>query len=225
MTLLKRLKRIIKLFVARIFRTDPNLAGIQYWQIRVEKYGKRSVLNIGHTEEEMEDVTQMQKDILFPILKKHLHGNEQIVVDFGCGVGRFTPSLAKLAKAKAIGVDPIKSLIDLAVPDPLVEYMYMQEGVIPLDTGQADIIWVCLVLGVIVDPLILKQTNDEICRTLKDGGLLFLVENTASKQSSDRFKFRSVEEYQAMFPTISLEKVSDYYDLGEQISIMVGRKA
>jgi len=64
------------------------------------------------------------------------------------GPGRFTVDLASLIKGKAIGVDPIKHLLDLAPRNQDVEYRLMSETAIPLEADSIDIVWICLVLGV-----------------------------------------------------------------------------
>jgi hypothetical protein len=61
-------------------------------------------------------------------------------------------------------------------------------------------------------------------RVLKNDGLLFLVENTSRKTDGSYWNFRSVEEYVRMFPQVALLHRHHYFDLGEQISIIAGRK-
>ena len=62
---------------------------------------------------EAEDVTNDQVD--FPALM-HVVGDiaGKVVLDFGCGNGRFTSRLESLGAAKVIGVDISPSMIDLA---------------------------------------------------------------------------------------------------------------
>ena len=54
---------------------------IEYWEQRAKFYGSRAVLNIGHSEAEMNAVTERQKSIIFPLLKPYLNENIKIV---GC---------------------------------------------------------------------------------------------------------------------------------------------
>ena len=220
--------------IARIFRTilsllkpddidtAPSLSDMDYWENRAKQFGKRAVFNITHTEEELDKVTLMQKREIFPQLKKVLKGNEKIILDFGCGSGRFTKNLAELIDGKSIGVDPIKSLIDLAPAGDNVEYKIMKEGRIPLEDHSIDIIWICLVLGGITKDEVLRKTILEIKRALKPGGVIFLIENTSDKISSDRWIFRGIKEYQKLFSFVKIKHLSDYYDCGEKISIMAG---
>jgi SAM-dependent methyltransferase len=198
---------------------------LEYWERRAREHGARSVLNLGHTAAELEEITRLQAEILFPILKRHLSGREKVVLDFGSGPGRFTPGLAALVGGSAIGVDPIQSLLDLAPRAPGVEYKRIENGRIPLADRSVDVVWISLVLGTITDVAALRQSVAEVERVLRDGGLLFLVENTAERRDKRHFEFRPVEFYAAIFPSIPLMKhEGDYYDFGERISVMVGRK-
>jgi len=119
-------RAVLKCLVQRgknfLFTKNKQLPAIEYWEKRVEQYGKRAVLNIGHPEEEMDMITQMQKDTIFPFLKECLRGTEKLALDLGCGPGRFTSDLATIIHGYAIGVDPIKYLIDLAPKNENVEY-------------------------------------------------------------------------------------------------------
>ena len=194
-----------------IGRSENKLSDIEYWQMRVKQYGKRSVLNIGHSEDEFDEVTQKQKDKIFPFLREYLTGTETLVLDYGCGSGRFTPDLAEIIKAKAIGVDILKSLIDLSLKKEKVEYRLMTDNHIPLETSSVDIVWICLVLGGITKNSELDKSISEIFRVLSNDGLLFLIENTSDKKSGVHWKFRTVEEYQKLFYYVDLKHLSDYF--------------
>lgn len=207
-----------------IFKNKKKISHIEYWRKRARQYSERSVINIGHSEGEVEAVTKMQKETIFPYLKKQLTGREKLILDFGCGPGRFTCDLAAMIQGKAIGVDPIRYLIDLAPKNENVEYRLMKEGVIPVNDASMDVVWICLVLGGITDDDLLRSTMFEIKRVSKMDGLIFLVENTSEKKSGDYWKFRPVKTYQTLFDFIELKHISDYFDLGERISIMAGRK-
>lgn len=204
-------------------KKKTTLHGIQYWEDRAQKYGRRSVLNISHSEEEFDSVTQKQKDILFPLLKKQLRGDEKVLLDFGCGPGRFTCDLASMINGKAIGVDPIKSLIKMAPRCNNVEYIVMNESVLPVPNQSMDAVWICLVLGGLKGET-LRKSIDEIYRVLKNDGLLFLVENTSDIKNQEHWLYRKIEDYMEMFPFISLSHISDYIDLDDRVSVMVGRK-
>lgn len=214
---LQKIKKIISRHIIR-------RSALGMWKKRAKQYGRRAVLNIGHSEEELEAVTQMQKEKIFPFLKQELKGDEKIILDLGCGPGRFTPDLAKIIQGRAVGVDPIKDFIDMAPKNANVEYRLMKEGVIPVDDSSINVVWICLVLGGIIKELVLQNIVSEVNRILKNGGLIMLIENTSDKKDGEYWKFRSIAYYQSLFDFAELKHFSDYYDFGERISIMAGRK-
>jgi ubiquinone/menaquinone biosynthesis C-methylase UbiE len=199
-----------------------SIGSSAYWQRRARRHGRRSVLNIAHGDDEYESITNWQKSILFPLLQAQLNGSERLVLDFGCGTGRFTPGLAHLVGGRAIGVDPIAALLELAPADPQVEYRLLRHGRIPLTDHSVDVLWICLVLGVIRGRT-LRNTLRELRRVVAPGGLVFLVENTSAKPSLKRIKFRSVAEYAKLVDFAQLRHLHDYEDLGETISVLAGR--
>ena len=153
--------------------TTDFLSDIEYWQARVKKYGRRSVLNIEHRDDAYDRVTADQKARIFPLFESQLCGDERTILDFGCGPGRFTPDLAKLVQGCCIGVDPIEDFLDIAPRSEYAEYLLLHNGVIPLLDSSIDVIWICLVLGGITTESELERTASEINRVLKENGLSF----------------------------------------------------
>jgi ubiquinone/menaquinone biosynthesis C-methylase UbiE len=195
----------------------------EYWENRVRKFGKRSVLNLGHSESDVDNFTRYQKKEIYPFFIDELNGNEELLLDFGCGPGRFTGDLANMIKGRAIGTDIIDNLLAMAPIQDRVEYRLMEECHIPLSDSCVDVVWVCLVLGGIRGDLLTK-TVGEIRRVLKPGGLLFLVENTSEKTDVDHWAYRQMGQYAEICSFVTLTHLHDYYDLGERISLMAGRK-
>ena len=202
------------------YRPSPH----RYWTARARKLGVRSVLNIGHTDEEVEAVTRMQRELLFPLLRERLRPGEKRLLDFGCGPGRFTRDLAALIDGTVLGVDPIQRYLDLAPKDGRVEYRRLEHHTVPAPNESFDVAWICLVLGGILDARELSHSVREIGRLLKPGGLVFLVENTSEKADGAHWAFRSTDAYRNLFTFASLVPVAEYFDLGERISVMAGRK-
>jgi SAM-dependent methyltransferase len=178
----------------------------------------------GHPERRIAEITRMLKTKLLPMLYTRMNGQEKLILDFGCGIGRFTADLAELGKCKAIGVDPIASLLELAPPADNVEYRLMTNGRIPLDDATADVVFIVLVLGAITSDRDLKATIAEIDRVLAPDGLLFIVENTTPKRANQSTRFRSPEQYATLFSFAELAFMDSYDELGETHSIMSGRR-
>jgi len=208
--------------LAHAFRYSGPGAQID-WHQRAAVHGRRAVLNLGHKEEQFETVTHDQKAQIFPFFSHLLSGEESVILDFGCGPGRFSGDLADMTNAQVLAIDPIPEFLEMAPPHASVKYEPINDGKIPAATGSIDIIWICLVLGGLRGR-ILGQARSELNRVLKRGGLLFLVENTSDRPSPGHYQFRSFASYKALIPFVQLDYFSSYQDLGETISIMAGRR-
>lgn len=209
---------------AMVFKHLIRRSAISMWKRRARQYGRRAVLNLGHSDEEMEAVTKMQKAIIFPFLEQQFLGNERTVLDLGCGPGRFSLDLADTIGGRTIAVDPVQQFLDMAPKSEKVEYRLMTGREIPVADRSVDVVWICLVLGGITRASDLQATLGEVRRVLKSNGLVCLTENTSDRRDGEYWKFRSVKEYQALFHFANLKHCSDYEDLGERISILAGRK-
>jgi SAM-dependent methyltransferase len=196
----------------------------EYWERRARHLGARAVVNVSHPAADLEQITSRQKAVLFPLLEAELDGSERWTLDLGCGPGRFTGDLARITAGTVTGVDISRRLLALAQPAEGVDYRWMREGVIPLPDRSVDLVWIVLVLGGITAPDVLRRTISEIDRVLAPGGKLFLVEGTEDKAGDRWWAFRSVDRYVAMFPAYAMRRSGEYVDLGERVSVLVGRK-
>lgn len=218
------MQSLVRKIYNRVLSFVKEFDTIEYWEQRAEKLGAFSVINIQHDINDYNKVLEMQKEKIFPHFKSQLKGDEKIVLDFGCGPGRFTEDLGNLINGKAIGVDVIKKFLrDAHNINNEIDYLVIQNGNIPLRSKSVDVIWCCLVLGGITGKS-LKKTITEFDRILKDNGLLFLIENTASKKKSKYWFFRQFEDYKRLIKFVNLKYLSEYFDMGERITIMAGRK-
>ena len=78
------------------------------WDANAAELGAYSVIDGRHPPSDYDYVTKRTKEILYPMFQKQLNGNEQTLLDFGCGPGRFTGDLAEMMSGSAIGVDVTK---------------------------------------------------------------------------------------------------------------------
>jgi ubiquinone/menaquinone biosynthesis C-methylase UbiE len=210
---------LVKRIVTAVLRRK-NPSPLQYWEDRVRTYGLSSVLNVAHATENLDEITRMQEREIFPHLRSQLNGTEKLVLDFGCGSGRFTVQLAEMICGKAIGVDPMRGLLRKAPTSPRVSYKCVRNSVLPFPDNSFDAIWCCLVMGGIDDP---QTTVSEFCRVLRPAGLVFLIENTSNKPNGKFWKYRSVKQYVDLLGFVSMVHLHDYIDMGERISVMAGR--
>ncbi len=197
---------------------------IDYWHDRVRQFGRRSVLNLAHSAAELDEVTDRQCAEVFPHFQAALTGRERGLLDFGCGCGRFSSRLAAVAKCHVYAADPIPSLLGLSPENPNVSYLRIEAGRIPLADASVDAVWIALVLGGIRDSD-MPQVAREIVRVSSDSACMCLVENTAHKPNAPHWYFRNVAWYQSLFPQFNLAEVHSYVDVGERISVLLGRRS
>jgi SAM-dependent methyltransferase len=203
---------------------SKGLTGSKYWQERARFFGERAVYNLSHSKAEMTAVTETQTREIFPHIYSYLTGAENRILDFGCGPGRFLPTLKDCGSGIVIAADPVHRLLrKVSVGDRICPIQIGSEG-LPLVSGSIDLVWVCLVLGGIADTEI-QRTAEELQRVLRNGGTLVVVENTSEKPSPIHWQFRQVSDYQRLFLPVTLTCVHEYFDAAERISLMIGRKA
>jgi SAM-dependent methyltransferase len=195
-----------------------------YWETRAAQHGVRSVLDLRHSDAEVAAVTAEQERTLFPLLRARLETRDKLVLDFGCGPGRFTSGLAQLVGGRAVGIDPVERYLEIAPRNENVEYRALRAGRIDAPDASFDVVWICIVLGGIVGGRELKKTAREIERVLRPGGLLFLVENTSEVRGGYYWQYRSADDYRRLFPAVALETVTQYLDIDQVMSVLAGRK-
>jgi SAM-dependent methyltransferase len=210
----------------RFARATPDHGDpLRFWRERAARTGTFAVLTQALGPASEGAIHAAQSKAFLAVLERELTGEEREVLDFGCGAGRFTGDLARLVGGTALGVDPTAELIDLARPAPGVRYELMAPARIPLADASVDVVWVCLVLGGVVDAAQLERTVAELERVLAPGGLLFLIENTTSQPDLWYWRYRSVESYRDLFPGVRLEHRGDYAEDEQVVSMIAGRKA
>lgn len=218
----------MKAFIVRLFNSvfkpkQPRFDTVSYWKERGEMYGEKAVLNLTNSDAEMQEITRLQKQAIFPVVEKYITSGHKTLLDFGCGPARFTADLAQLIGGKAAGVDPVPTFIDIAKKaDPLNEYKVMDGFTIPYPDNTFNVLWICLVMGGIPDDK-LMEVKDELLRVASGNAVLVLTENTALKKNNVHWYYRSAEFYQQLFREFSLTVEGVYEDKGEPISILGGR--
>jgi ubiquinone/menaquinone biosynthesis C-methylase UbiE len=191
--------------------------------VRANELGERAVFDLRHDATELEQITFEQKQILFPPLKATLRGTESTLLDVGCGSGRFTDSLANLARCDAVGIDPTAELLRHAPQAAHTRFAQSIAGALPFRDASFDVVWCCLVLGAL-ETADLDVACREIERVLRVGGVLALTDNTSAGEGKQSYRFRSAAAYAAMFPRVGLTVAAEYRDLGETITLLLGRR-
>ena len=96
----------------------------------------------------------------------------KLIVDLGCGTGRFTQPLADRLAATVIGIDPSERMLAAARAKPgngRVEFRQASSEKLPLADGCADMIFMSMVLHHLSDR---PATARECRRILREGGRL-----------------------------------------------------
>lgn len=208
----------------------PTGAGVAYWRARAKALGARAVLSTDH-DGDADEVTAMHRAALLPELAAllPLAGGQgeggRTILDLGCGAGRLTADLAALA-GRAIGVDPVAELLELAPSATGVEYRRLEDaaGPLPLADGEVAVAFTCLVLGGIESAAALAAVGAELERVLVPCGLVFLAESVSDRPAMGHWTFRSVGDYAAAMPWAGLQEVARFDDAGDAVSVMAGRK-
>lgn len=197
-------------------------SGIGYWERRTRLLGPEAVLNSAL--DDSTAITAVQERVVLPVFAGELNGSEELIVDFGSGPGRFTSKLAQLGGCRVIGVDPILALVEAAPQAPGVTYEQVVDGRIPVQSGSADAVFVCEVLGAITDDGDLAAAGAEIDRVLSPGGLLLLSESESGSTGASHWRDRSLEDYAALMDFADLRRRAEYDDGGHNIVVMTGRR-
>jgi len=97
-----------------------------------------------------------------------------LIVDLGCGTGRFTQPLAQRFDAKAVGIDPSDRMLAVArakEDGACVEFRQAEAEKLPLANGSVDMIFMSMVLHHLRDRLAAAR---ECHRILRAGGRICL---------------------------------------------------
>ena len=106
------------------------------------------------------------------LVAAHAPSAPKLVVDLGCGTGRFTQPLADRFQTNMIGIDPSERMLAAARAKPgngRVEFRQASSEQLPLADGCVDMIFMSMVLHHLPD---IPATARECGRVLRQGGRL-----------------------------------------------------
>jgi ubiquinone/menaquinone biosynthesis C-methylase UbiE len=109
----------------------------------------------------------------------------KIIVDLGCGTGRFGKPLSDYFSAQVIGIDPSTKMIGTAresISSAAVEFVQGAAEEIPLADGHADLLFLSMVLHHIQNK---EKAVREFARVLKPNG--FLCIRTSTKEALNSY--------------------------------------
>ena len=111
------------------------------------------------------------------LVAAHAPRRMELIIDVGCGTGRFTQPLAERFPAHVIGLDPSESMLASARKKPTagrVEFRQAPAECLPLPNGSVDLVFMSMMLHHLDDRAAAAR---ECRRVLRDRGRIF-VRNT-----------------------------------------------
>lgn len=198
------------------------------WDQLVHSHGRRSVMSLVVSDEQLDGETARQIPTLREAIRPHLSGTEKTALDFGCGYGRFTPMLANLIDGRALGFDPSSGMINAAHGHVSVDYVscptdkFFQEL-----RGTATTFDLILAFGVLGEPSVpIWKTALELRSILSDEGLLVVVDHVVADPDTSRWwRFRTPGFYEETFSAcgVVLQEVGKVPQLTDLMTIYAGR--
>ena len=112
-----------------------------------------------------------------------------VVIDFGCGTGRFSELLAAHFGVQVIAIDPSQKMVDQARRKPATGDVFYRQGsaeALPLPDGCADLVFMSLVYHHLSDPTSVAR---ECHRVLRQGGSVCIRNGSAESDFPHRHFF------------------------------------
>jgi len=114
-------------------------------------------------------------DLWMDVVASHVKDQTiKMILDLGCGTGRFTEALRARFDAEVIGIDPSKKMLEQARRKQLEDRIRYEAGrgeSIPLPNKSVDLIFMSMIFHHLDDPALAAQ---ECRRVLRDDGTLFV---------------------------------------------------
>jgi SAM-dependent methyltransferase len=138
--------------------------------------------NIAATYDEARGLTAVRQRRWRELLAAHVEGSRiSVIVDLGCGTGRFSEILAAEFGARVIGFDPSASMIDQARQKSttgMIEFERAWARELPLADGCVDLLFMSQVYQHLPEPIAAAR---ECRRVLRAGG--YLCVRTATREN------------------------------------------
>lgn len=199
------------------------------WTELAKSHGRRSVMSLSISEEQLEAETARQLPILCGMIHGQLHGHERTGLDFGCGSGRFSHALAQTIHGRVTAFDSCAALVALATWQLDVDYVSSDSAAFFDELIKNDVTYdVVMAAQVLGSPgLPLESTAASLTEVLAPGGLLIIVDHMPEIIPTDRWwRFRPRAFYGDLFRRngVELAHVGDLAQLENTISMLGGRK-
>jgi SAM-dependent methyltransferase len=149
--------------------------------------------NIAATYNEARELTPARQRRWRDLLAAHVDRSTiSLVVDLGCGTGRFSEILAAEFGARIVGFDPSEKMIEQARLKPatgMIEFKRASAEELPLADGCVDLVFMSQVYHHLPDPVAVAQ---ECGRILRTGGYVCVRTTTCENDVVIRHFFPAV---------------------------------
>jgi ubiquinone/menaquinone biosynthesis C-methylase UbiE len=158
--------------------SDPDSAALA-WIIIAMDYDQSGIAT---TYDEARALTPARRRRWQRLLSAHVDRTAiWLVVDLGCGTGRFTEMLAAELGARVIGLDPSEKMIDEARRKPAtspVVFGRASAHELPLPEGRVDLVFMSQIYHHLPDPAAVAR---ECRRVLRAGGYVCIRRNARKR--------------------------------------------
>jgi ubiquinone/menaquinone biosynthesis C-methylase UbiE len=138
------------------------------------------------------------------VLSAHLAGRViLLIIDLGCGTGRFTEPLAEYFSAQVIGIDPSQKMLDQArrkLRSDRVIFERASAEALPIAADSVDMVFMSKVFHHFANPTTVAK---ECRRVLRDAGYVFIRNSTREADFPSRHFFRMQPLIESDLPTRS----------------------
>lgn len=203
---------------------------VRYWQGRAAESGRPGVAHQAHDQAEIdreESILRTHFGVAIAGLKKRrVLPVSPLVLDFGCGWGRWSRFLAAATDGHVTGIDLSPTYIEDASPTRSTSFRLHDDPMVPIPFGDSffDMIFTCTVLQHLVREDLLHHVLNEFDRVLRPGGVLLMFEATADLPPKKHIVFRSTARYQELVSWAKLSFGWEHVIRGELHALMAGVK-
>jgi ubiquinone/menaquinone biosynthesis C-methylase UbiE len=184
------------------FQTDGET-----WEKRAEKGKLPAVIDPG----DLKGRKNLYIDTLqkIAIQKALSQGEKEIIIDFGCGSGRFSDLLSQYCKFLA-GLEITPQMLKIAkhaCQNPNVSFVLYDGLSLPLKENKTDLVVSINVFQYVTEEAELKKVLKEIGKCLKPQGELLCIEQVTKNKKRWQRDFKT---YLNLFEQSNFKKIADY---------------
>ena len=201
------------------------------WPSLAAQAGRRCVMSMTIDDATLDTETARQCTEIFPLLRPLLTGNERLVLDYGCGAGRFTLPLAQACGCMAIGYDPCVELVNEAPKHDMVRYV---TGAGPAEFlagvhqahWQFDVAFAAMVLG--HPGMDTPKMAEDLVSVLAPGGLMVVIDHMPDVPPPGKWwRYMPIFYYVDVFADygVEMKRTGSTMQLANEVTVLCGRRS